>query len=179
MKLFELKQIIREEMDNLLSEGLKFHLKNKIRVNENIFRPGSTKYFELFAEVRKLSQGGLYKLNEEEKYWINETDIGEFVIFEGERVFNAVVGTGNRDVQRTDRWTIAESHTLKIEGPSYEKSPLRVPSGLPVTLWKRMTPSSRPSPGGVFVKSEVSDSQSVAVKAVCEALAGTCTIRSV
>jgi hypothetical protein len=86
MKLFELKQIIREEIDNLLSEGLKFHLKNKIRVNENIFRPGSTKYFELFAEVRKLSQGGLYKLNEEEKYWINETDIGEFVIFEGERV---------------------------------------------------------------------------------------------
>ena len=52
MKLFELKQIIREEMDNLLSEGLKFHLENKIRVNENIFRPGSTKYFELFAEVR-------------------------------------------------------------------------------------------------------------------------------
>ena len=67
MKLFELKQIIREEMDNLLSEGLKFHLNNKIRVNENIFRPGSTKYFELFAEVRELSKNGLYKLDENEK----------------------------------------------------------------------------------------------------------------
>ena len=86
MKLFELKQIIREEMDNLLSEGLKFHLENKIRVNENIFRPGSTKYFELFVEVRELSKNGLYKLDENEKYWINETDIGEFGLFEGQKV---------------------------------------------------------------------------------------------
>ena len=86
MKLFELKQIIREEMDNLLSEGLKFHLENKIRVNENIFRPGSAKYFELFAEVRKLSKNGLYKLDENEKYWINETDIGEFALYEGQKV---------------------------------------------------------------------------------------------
>jgi len=86
MKLFELKRIIREEMDNLLSEGLKFHLKNNIRLNENIFRPGSTKYFELFAEVRKLSKNGLYKLDENEKYWINETDIGEFALYEGKKV---------------------------------------------------------------------------------------------
>ena len=86
MKLFELKQIIREEMDNLLSEGLKFHLENKIRVNENIFRPGSDKYFELFAEVRELSKNGLYKLDENEKYWINETDIGEFALYEGQKV---------------------------------------------------------------------------------------------
>jgi len=86
VKLFELKQIIREEMDNLLSEGLKFHLENKIRVNENIFRPGSTKYFELFAEVRELSRNGLYKLDENEKYWINETDIGEFALYEGQKV---------------------------------------------------------------------------------------------
>ena len=86
MKLLELKQIIREEMNNLLSEGLKFHLKNKIRVNENIFRPGSDKYFELFAEVRELSKNGLYKLDENEKYWINETDIGEFALYEGQKV---------------------------------------------------------------------------------------------
>ena len=86
MKLLELKQIIREEMDNLLSEGVKFHLNNKIPVNENIFRPGSDKYFELFAEVRKLSKNGLYKLDENEKYWINETDIGEFALYEGQKV---------------------------------------------------------------------------------------------
>ena len=86
MKLFELKQIIREEMDNLLSEGLKFHLNNNIRLNENIFRPGSDKYFELFAEVRQLSKNGLYKLDENEKYWINETDIGEFARYEGQKV---------------------------------------------------------------------------------------------
>ena len=73
-------------MGNLLSEGVKFHLNNKIPVNENIFRPGSTKYFELFAEVRKLSRNGLYKLDKNEKYWINETDIGEFALYEGQKV---------------------------------------------------------------------------------------------
>ena len=39
-----------------------------------------TKYFELFAEVRELSKNGLYKLDENEEYWINETDIGEFAL---------------------------------------------------------------------------------------------------
>tara|TARA_A100001515_G_C4591958_1_gene216293 strand:- start:6683 stop:7264 length:582 start_codon:yes stop_codon:yes gene_type:complete len=88
MKITEskLKSIIEEEINNLLSEGLKFHLTNKISIDENIFRPGSKKYFELFTEVRKLSKEGLYNLNEEEKYWINETDIGEFALYEGKKV---------------------------------------------------------------------------------------------
>lgn len=84
-----LHKIIQEELDNFeptISEGLRFHKENKIGINENIFRPGSSKFFGLFREVRRLSSLGKYKLTEEESYFINETDIGEFAIFEGEKV---------------------------------------------------------------------------------------------
>ena len=52
-------------------------------VDENIFRPGSTKFFDLFREVRDLYDMGLYSLNENEEYYICETDIGEWGEYEG------------------------------------------------------------------------------------------------
>ena len=74
------------ENKNILSEGLRFHLIENISVDNNIYRPGSTKYFDLFREVRDLSQMGLYNLNDSEKFFINETDIGEWDLYEGELV---------------------------------------------------------------------------------------------
>jgi hypothetical protein len=74
------------ENKKILSEGLRFHLIEGISVDNNIYRPGSTKYFDLFREVRDLSQMGLYELNSEEKFFINETDIGEWDLFEGDLV---------------------------------------------------------------------------------------------
>tara|TARA_Y100001963_G_scaffold155701_1_gene247539 strand:+ start:680 stop:1276 length:597 start_codon:yes stop_codon:yes gene_type:complete len=84
-----LVRLIAEELglyQPTLSEGLKFHQDNELGVNENIFRPGSVKFFNLFREVRRLAILGHYNLTEEESYFINETDIGEFGVFEGERV---------------------------------------------------------------------------------------------
>ena len=74
------------ENKKILSEGLRFHLIENISIHYNIYRPGSTKYFDLFREVRDLSEMGLYNLNEEEKYYINETEIGEWAFYEGELV---------------------------------------------------------------------------------------------
>jgi hypothetical protein len=84
----KLEQIIKEEIESLsfISEGLNFHKENEIGIDENIFRPGSKKFFQLFREVRALSKVGAYVLNEEESHLINETDIGEFGIYEGEEV---------------------------------------------------------------------------------------------
>ena len=63
---------------NIISEGLRFHLIENIGVENNIYRPGSLKYFNLFREVRDLNKIGLYNLSLKEKYYINETDIGEW-----------------------------------------------------------------------------------------------------
>lgn len=74
------------ENKKLISEGLRFHLIENISIHNNIYRPGSTKYFDLFREVRDLHEMGLYELNEDEKYYINQTDIGEWGLYEGELV---------------------------------------------------------------------------------------------
>tara|TARA_Y100000114_G_scaffold156902_1_gene185908 strand:+ start:2090 stop:2686 length:597 start_codon:yes stop_codon:yes gene_type:complete len=66
------------EKKEILSEGLQFHIIENISIDNNIYRPGSTKYFNLYREVRDLSEMGLYKLNSVEKYYINETSIGEW-----------------------------------------------------------------------------------------------------
>lgn len=74
------------ESKNILSEGLRFHLIEGIGIDNNIYRPGSSKYFDLFREVRDLTHMGLYELNSVEKYFINETDIGEWGFYNGELV---------------------------------------------------------------------------------------------
>ena len=68
------------------SEGLQYHLDNKIGIEENVFRPGSEQYFNLFCEVRELHKAGKYKLNEAEEFFINELEIGEYALYEGELV---------------------------------------------------------------------------------------------
>ena len=69
-----------------LTEGVNFHLEHSIPITENIFRKGTEKYFDLFREVRELSKNGKYQLNEEEVEIIEETEIGEFGLFEGKVV---------------------------------------------------------------------------------------------
>ncbi len=87
--LRQLKQVIKETVANdasLLSEGLRYHIKHNVGIDMNVFRPDSEAFFDLFSEVRKLSKLGLYKLNESEKELIEETEIGEFGYYEGNRV---------------------------------------------------------------------------------------------
>lgn len=74
------------ENKKILSEGLQFHLVEGIGLENNIYRPGSSKYFSLFREVRDLSEIGLYELSPAEKYFINETNIGEWDFYNGELV---------------------------------------------------------------------------------------------
>lgn len=80
--------IIERNLSNkkLISEDLEYHILNDVGVDKNVFRPGSQKFFDLFAEARKLNKKGLYKLNSNEKYYINETDIGEWGVYEGNSV---------------------------------------------------------------------------------------------
>jgi hypothetical protein len=70
----------------IISEDLRYHIDHNAGVDMNIFRPGSKKFFNLCREVRELSRNGQYSLNEEEKYLIQELEIGEFGIYEGQIV---------------------------------------------------------------------------------------------
>ena len=78
--------VFNESMIDYYSDPLKFHVKNGVGVDKNVFRPGSKGFFDLFVEVRNLHNEGKYMLNANEEFYILETCIGEYDIFEGEEV---------------------------------------------------------------------------------------------
>ena len=69
-----------------ISEGLRYHIENDISLQENVFRIGSKKYLQLFAEARMLNEWGNISLDENSKFLIENTDIGKFGILEGQKV---------------------------------------------------------------------------------------------
>ena len=82
-----LYNLIKESSEkDLVSEGLMYHLENSLDADQNIYRPGSDEFFALFREIRDLWNAGLYQLSENEKFYIAETVIGEFGIYEDEVV---------------------------------------------------------------------------------------------
>lgn len=69
-----------------ISEEMQHHLDNNIPICENIYRVGSKNYYQLFREARELHKQGLISLDEETKHLVEETDIGEFALYEGNHV---------------------------------------------------------------------------------------------
>ena len=69
-----------------ISEGLKYHIDNKIPLSENIYRIGSKEYMKLYSEARALYSRGKLDVSEDDKYFLTETHVGDFGMFEGKRV---------------------------------------------------------------------------------------------
>ena len=67
----------------MITEILQYHIERQIPINENVFRPGSVEYFKLFEEARILTLLGHYSPTIEEAYYLNDTDIGQWGIYEG------------------------------------------------------------------------------------------------
>ena len=69
-----------------VSDGLKYHIDNKIPLNENIYRIGSKEYMKLYEEARSLYSRNKLNVNKDDKYFLTETHVGNFGIFEGKKV---------------------------------------------------------------------------------------------
>lgn len=84
----QLKQIIKEETQKVLFQpGLLEHVERKIPLHENVFRKGSDCYFNTIRQGRHFYKMGLYEcVNEEEREMLENSDLGEFVMFEGKSV---------------------------------------------------------------------------------------------
>ena len=68
------------------SDEMKYHLANSLPVTENVFRPGSKKFFALLKEARNLYDSGLLELKGIDKELYESTEIGKFAMFRGEMV---------------------------------------------------------------------------------------------
>ena len=67
-KPMELQQEIQ------ISEGLKYHLDNKLALGESVYRYGSDNFFNLIKEVKSLYSKDLIKLNENDIFIVNDID---------------------------------------------------------------------------------------------------------
>ena len=71
-----------KQYDAPISEGLRYHIDNKLTLQETIYRPGSKAHVELIHEARLLWKQGVINLYGEDKELFETTDIGKFGIYE-------------------------------------------------------------------------------------------------
>ncbi len=76
----------RDLKNSNLSEGLMYHINNKLPLYDNIYRVHSQAYYDLYAEARQLSESGKIILGQMDQEMISETDIGQWGFYNGERV---------------------------------------------------------------------------------------------
>jgi len=70
----------------ILSEGLKYHLDNARPLTEHVYRAGSDKYFNLWAEARALYTRNIIEVQGADLEVLTETDLGHFALVEGVQV---------------------------------------------------------------------------------------------
>ena len=81
-----LQRMFKLFSEETIHEAIDWHMDNNVPLQENVYRVGSEKYFELYREARKLYSEGKLELTEQDRYLIEETDIGEIVEFDSQYV---------------------------------------------------------------------------------------------
>jgi len=69
-----------------ISKSVHYHIENKIPLAENIYRLHSEEFYKLFREARSLYNEGVLEVNSSWDRQLLESDIGEFGIYEEEKV---------------------------------------------------------------------------------------------
>ncbi|QQO91851.1 hypothetical protein immuto35A_171 [Flavobacterium phage vB_FspM_immuto_3-5A] len=65
---------------------LQYHLNNNLTLSECVYRYSSDSFIQLFAEARQALRDGKITLNEQDMLLIETTDIGEYGMYEGQKV---------------------------------------------------------------------------------------------
>ena len=80
----KLNHILKEQV---IGEAIKYHTDNNMLLSESIFRMYSDNYFALYNQARKLyKEGKIENLDPMDIELLENTDIGEFGMYEGEKV---------------------------------------------------------------------------------------------
>jgi hypothetical protein len=70
----------------ILSENLRYHVDKQLPLTENTFRYGSQSFLNLWAEARSLYLREIIHVNEDDKEILEETDLGNFGMYENQKV---------------------------------------------------------------------------------------------
>ena len=69
-----------------ISEDMNYHIDQNMSILDNVFRPGSGKFFALLREARSLYEAGRFSPSEDDRYIFAETSIGEFFESDGKLI---------------------------------------------------------------------------------------------
>ena len=70
----------------VMTENMKHHVENKLPLTENMFRYGSEAFLDMWAEARYLFSRNAIHVNDLDKEILLETNLGEYGIYEGQKV---------------------------------------------------------------------------------------------
>ena len=70
----------------VMTENMQYHVQNQLPLTENTFRYGSKAFLDLWSEARYLYVRDAINVNELDQEILTETHLGEYGIFEGEKV---------------------------------------------------------------------------------------------
>jgi len=82
--------------------SLNYHVEHGLTLHENVYRYSSEKFISLFKEAREALRDGKIQLNEEDLELLESTDIGEYGLYEGEKV-PLDLPTVDEEVTTTDK----------------------------------------------------------------------------
>ena len=85
-EIIEKSEPMKLVKDVWISDRLKYHLDNKLTLEENIFRIYSEGYFKLVNEVRSLYEDNAIELNDDDLDII-ESELGFRALYEGQEIF--------------------------------------------------------------------------------------------
>jgi hypothetical protein len=72
--------------DLITTPSLEYHIKHGLSLYENVYRYSSDSFIQLFSEAREALRDGLIQLNEEDTQLLESTDIGEYGMYEGQKI---------------------------------------------------------------------------------------------
>jgi len=87
----------------ILSENLRYHVENKLPLTENTFRYGSKSFLNLWAEARSLYLREVIHVNDDDKEILEETDLGNYGMYEGVKVPLDLLLLENEELEEADK----------------------------------------------------------------------------
>lgn len=146
--------LTESKLTEVLTEGLRYHLDTKTPLYENVYRPGSENYFSTIKQARHLlNKGVLTELCLEDMELLFETEVGEYGIYEEQKVpldfpmVENIVVTEPQTTEYTQAWNAAKQNQtiLTIVNTQAQKKNME-----PYNVWLDLASKGKAAGGAAY-----------------------------
>ena len=155
--------LTESKLTEVLTEGLRYHLDTKTPLYENVYRPGSENYFSTIKQARHLlNKGILTELCLEDMELLFETEVGEYGMYEGQKVpldfpmVENIVVTEPQTTEYTQAWNAAKQNQTIVSVVNAEAQKKNME---PYNVWLDMASKGKAAGGAAYTIDVASISQ--------------------